>query len=353
MKYLLIGLSTRGLAESALKAGKDFVTIDFFGDLDQKQICDGISLRREYAASLDSLNPFLFLKAASPLEFAHMVYGGPLENHPEILRRFAERCEIVGNDAETVREVRNWKNLHLFCRKNSILVPETVDGIEYVKKPKRSGGGIGIQRLSRYVVQKFMKGDHFSVSFLGNGKQAEVVSVNEQLIGRKEFGARKFWYCGNITPISLDSREEIAGICRRLTGHFRLKGNCGMDFVMGDGLYVMEVNPRPQATLEIVERAFDLNLFLLHENAFKGEIEKIGNPIKTWGKAILYAEKDVIMPKTHKWLDYNWIKDIPHPSEHISKSEPVCTVIADGCDRDDCYEHLIERAESVKELIQE
>lgn len=231
------------------------------------------------------------------------------------------------------------------------MFPETFDGLGYVAKPKKSGGGIGIQRLSTYVVQQYVKGGHFSASFLGDGENAELISVNEQLIGRNEFGARKFWYCGNITPI-MNFKEDIGVICGRLVEEFGLKGSCGIDFVIGKGLHVMEVNPRPQATLEIIERAFGVNMFLLHEKSCKKTLESIKTPRRTWGKAILYAEEDVRMPDTNMWLERDWIKDIPHPFERIAKSEPVCTVIADGSDRDDCFEHLVTRSQSVRERIQ-
>jgi hypothetical protein len=348
MTYLLVGLSTRGLAESAVKAGKECVAVDFFGDVDLEKTCPCISLRRAYSVPL-GFNPLLFLKAADALQFDRLVYGAPLENYPEIIEGFSEKCEIVGNTAGAVKRVRDWRSIYQFCRKNQIKFPETVNGLDYVAKPKKSGGGVGIQRLSLYVVQKYVKGEHFSASFLGDGRNAEVVSVNEQLIGRKEFGARKFWYCGNITPVFVDG---VTDVCEKVVAEFELKGSCGIDFVAADGLYLMEVNPRPQATLEIVEKAFHVTMFLLHENAVNGTLENPHPPHKTWGKAIVYADKDVKMPDTYEWLDYGWIKDVPHPFEHIPKSEPICTVISDGSDRDDCFEHLVARAECVRAKIQ-
>lgn len=349
MRYLLVGLSTRCLAESAWKAGRDVVSVDFFGDLDLERMCESISLRREYHVGL-GFDPFLFVRASENIVYDRLVYLGPLENYPGVLERFAERCEIVGNDADTVRRVRDWKNVRRFCEDHGFFYPETFDGVGYVVKPKKSGGGTGIRRLSSQVVQKFIKGEHFSASFLGDGRNGEVVSVNEQLIGRKEFGARDFWYCGNITPVFLD-RKEIDDICRRLVEEFSLKGSCGVDFVVRNRLYLLEVNPRPQATLEIVERAFDVNMFSLHEKAFAGRVERMKNPGKTWGKAILYAEEDITMPDTGEWLDLPWVRDIPHPFEAIPKSAPVLTVIAEGSDRDDCFEHLREKVGYLKERI--
>jgi predicted ATP-grasp superfamily ATP-dependent carboligase len=347
---VLAGFSVRALAESTVKAKKDCIAVDFFGDLDVVRTCKTVSLRREYGVSLD-FNPFLFLKAVDGLQYDYLMYVGPLENHPQVLEEFSKKCVIIGNDAAIVKKVRDWRNVYQFCKSNDVLFPETVDGLEYVVKPKKSGGGIGIQRLSKYVVQKFVKGVNISASFLGDGNKGEVVSVNEQLIGKKEFGAQKFWYCGNITPVYVDVEDEIQSICDKAVKVFGLKGSCGIDFVVNDRVYLMEINPRIQATLELVERVFDVNMIVLHENAFKGIIEKGKSPKKTWGKAILYADRNVVMPDTTEWLDYKWIKDIPHPFEHIHKSEPLCTVIAEGSDRNDCFEHLVTRAASVKEFM--
>jgi predicted ATP-grasp superfamily ATP-dependent carboligase len=352
MRYILIGLSTRALAESAVKAGRDIVSVDFFGDVDQEQICKNIGLRKEYGVALDSFDPSLFLKAASQLEFDGAIYVAPLENHIHILERFEKHSRIIGNEVKVVREVRDWKRVREFCKENDINYPQTVDGRGLIVKPKKSGGGVGIHHLSRYVVQRYIKGKHYSISFLGNGKEGKVVSINEQLIGRKEFGARNFWYCGNITPLNVGKKEVIESMCENVVAKFRLKGSCGIDFVVNKGIWLMEINPRPQATLEIVEKAYMVNMFVLHTTAVEGTLERVGRPKRTWGKAIIYAEKEVKMPDTGQWSTYGWIKDIPHPGETIKKGEPLCTVLADGSDRDDCLEYLKQRAHSLKEHLE-
>jgi predicted ATP-grasp superfamily ATP-dependent carboligase len=349
MRYVLLGFSTRALAESCVAAGKVCTAIDFFGDLDQEKICDVIGLHREYGVDLESFDPSLFLEVVNEVPGDRVVYVGPLENYPEILATLKQEYIIVGNDSHTVKNVRDWKMLLRFCKENGILYPETLEGRQYVVKPKKSGGGVGITRLSGCVVQKFVKGKDYSVSFLGDGVAAEVVSVNEQLMGKKEFGAREFWYCGNITPVPF---EDMHSMCMKLVKEFKLKGSCGLDFVVKNGsVYMMEVNPRPQATLELVEKVFNVNMFVLHENAVNGRLQSIPDPKRVWGKAIVYAEQDITMPDTTEWLYHEWIKDVPHAFEHIRKSNPVCTVLADGQNRNDCFEHLVHKAESIKNFL--
>lgn len=350
MRYVLLGFSTRALAESCVKAGNVCTAIDFFGDLDQEKICDVIGLHRKYGVHLESFDPFLFLKVIDEVPGNKVVYVGPLENYPDILNVLEQKYTIVGNNSKTVKNVRNWKNLYRFCKKNNILYPETMEGEHYVVKPKKSGGGVGITQLSTCVVQKYIDGKDYSVSFLGDGMSAKVVSVNEQLMGITEFGAREFWYCGNITPVPF---EDMHNMCTKLVEEFKLKGSCGLDFVVDtDNIYMMEINPRPQATLELVEKAFNVNMFELHENAVNGSLKSLSDPKRVWGKAIVYAEKNIIMPDTTEWLHCQWMKDVPHPCDHIKKSDPVCTVLADGQDRNDCFEHLVYRAESIKSVIE-
>jgi len=352
MRYLLVGLSTRALAESAVKAGRDIVSVDFFGDVDQEQICQTIGLQRTYGGALGSFDPSLFLRAASQLEFDGVIYVAPLENHLHILERFETHSRIIGNGVKVVREVRDWKRVREFCKENDINFPQTVDGAGLIVKRKKSGGGMGIHYLSRYVVQRYIKGSHYSASFLGNGETGKLVSVNEQLLGKKEFGARNFWYCGNITPVDVGREDVIESMCENAVAKFRLKGSCGIDFVVGKGVWMMEINPRPQATLEIVEKAYMINMVRMHTMAVEGSLERVGRPKRTWGKAIIYAEKEVKMPDTGSWSTYGWIKDIPHPRETIKKGEPLCTVLADGSDRDDCFEYLVQRAHSLKEHLE-
>ena len=49
MRILIAGLTTRALAESALGAGCEILTVDYFGDLDQKRLCENVSLRERGA----------------------------------------------------------------------------------------------------------------------------------------------------------------------------------------------------------------------------------------------------------------------------------------------------------------
>ena len=49
VRILIAGLTTRALAESAVRAGAEIVTVDYFGDLDQERLCETHPLRERGA----------------------------------------------------------------------------------------------------------------------------------------------------------------------------------------------------------------------------------------------------------------------------------------------------------------
>ena len=91
MRILLTGLTTRAIAESAVRAGCDVVTVDYFGDLDQKRLCPNVSLRElglKYSAAA-------IAEAASRLDYDAVVYCGGLENHPRVVARLGAHSALV------------------------------------------------------------------------------------------------------------------------------------------------------------------------------------------------------------------------------------------------------------------
>ncbi|MFQ6087399.1 MAG: ATP-grasp domain-containing protein [Candidatus Methanofastidiosia archaeon] len=359
-EILIIGISTRCEAESAIEAGYKIKTIDYFGDLDQKRLCKNISLKEEF--SLEKLPPKRFFEVASNLDFDFLCYCSYFENHPDVVERFEKRCEVLGNSSKTLRAIRNWRKFFRFLRKEGIKFPETLFDIHdvpegFLAKPLTGGGGVkvGFEALNEeFMVQKYIKGIPCSVSFLADGENSKLVSLNLQLIGDERFGARDFWWCGNVTPFKVESEnvEEIERICEKLTRKFELKGSNGIDFILADDIYILEVNPRFQGTVDIVERAFGINIFELHTKAFQGELpERDFHAKKVWGKAILYSKEDVVMPDTGKWLNLKWVKDIPFPQEKILRDYPICSVLASGKKEKEVFQRLVGRGNKIRDFI--
>ena len=374
MRILIIGVSTRGVAESAKAAGYDLVTIDYFGDYDQKSWCENLSLKRDLNLPCGSAQLY---EASRNLKFDAVAYTSNLENHPEVVKKFedasgARHSRLLGNSADVLSRVRHWPTLFGFLQGQGVQVPETLyehqppanDKRRWLRKPIHSGGGHDISFWEKdrptgamFILQEHISGISASAAFVSNGKECVVLGLTEQIIGRSEFGARGFRYCGNVLPLTAGQNAalvQVQDITTRLTREFKLVGVNGLDFVLKDGqVFPIEVNPRYSASMELIERAYGLPIFDLHVQSIQqGALPDFDLAARLaddrfYGKAILYAEQDGVAPDTRGWPARD-IRDVPFPGETWSPGDPVCTVLASGLTQAECFAGLVAQAEAIK-----
>jgi hypothetical protein len=352
MKLLLIGPSTRAMAESAARARYNFFTIDFFGDSDQKAVCENYSLREmglEYA--LKNL-----VQASLTKDFTHVIYGSGFENHPDLVKEFEKKSIVLGNDSKTLKKVRDWRIFFRTLKKLGIRYPETrivkADEVEDVKgmivKPTSSGGGRYVSTSSKaalegeLLLQEFIEGKPISTSVLCSDSECHYVGATEQIIGDQ---SGTFRYCGNVSPA--DNIRELEEISLNIAEAFKLKGCNGIDFILSpEGPCVLEVNPRLTGAMEVIEKSYKLNLVDLHVKACLGEVEiEKQVPKGFYGRKIVYAQRDIRFniraPK--------FIKDVPHFNDKIQKGNPICTVLGFGKTLQQCYKDLVDKENKIYE----
>jgi uncharacterized protein len=401
VRILIAGISTRALAQSAQAGGYTPVTLDYFGDFDQRVAFENYSLKRDFGLPY---GPPQLLEASRRLHYDGVVYTASLENHPAIVTQLApEPVRLLGNDPQTLVRIRDGVSLFGFMGRLGRPAPRTYAGEHmpptgaggrWLHKPKRSGGGHDIRFWpvdrrpgSGYLLQEFVSGPVCSAAFLANGREALLLGLTEQLIGRREFGARGFTYCGNLYPwwghepaeqsgkpagLGNEPGEpavvaEVRAICALLTQEFRLVGLNGLDFVFHDGrVWPLEVNPRYSASMELIEWAARTSLFAWHvQAALTGHLPGASDlkalapasPAKgphemdtgqgCYGKAILYAEQDCRAPDTRRWTE-RLIRDVPFPGDEIAAGEPICTILARGASPAACYAALVAQAAALK-----
>jgi predicted ATP-grasp superfamily ATP-dependent carboligase len=378
MRILITGVSTRAIAESAQAAGYDFITLDYFGDYDQKRLCKNYSLKRDFGRRFGSAELYA---ASQSLAFDALVYLSNLENHPDIVARFVaanrqrRQVRLLGNSAAILRRVRHWPTLFGFLRQQGIPIPETIyegqspaqgSRRRWLRKPVRSGGGHSISFWAgdepagkEFLLQEYIEGQPCSASFVANGRESLVLGLTEQLIGRTEFGAGEFRYCGNILPLAPETRQttltQVQHIVSQLTQEFGLVGVNGLDFVLKDDqVYPLEVNPRYSASMELIKLAYGLSIFDLHVQAIvQGELPDFDLTqswqanVRFYGKTILYAEKDGQAPDTRVWPERG-IRDVPFPGESLMQGAPICTVLASAVTRDSCFADLVTQAQVLR-----
>jgi uncharacterized protein len=328
------------LADLARRDGQSVAAFDLFGDLDLHR--GGARVVALPGGSLTAL-----VDAAMQVQARGVVYGASFENHPALVARLAERHALLGNTPQTLRAVRDPQRLESALRDAGLAYPRTFTGVpgersgRWLRKPLRGGGGARVRAWrggalpAGTVVQERIDGVACSAAAVGDGADAVVLGLTEQLVGRRAFGVRGHRWCGNLVPPRLPAGEHEAllgqarAICSCLAAAFALRGLFGVD-VMWDGerAWTIEVNPRPTASLEAIEAAHGVGVFGAHLRACRGDLPRVeSEPAGAAGKAVLFATEDVVIGDSVRWLE-NGVRDVPHPGERIAAGHPICTVVA-------------------------
>lgn len=378
MRTLLIGLSTRALAESAVRGGNNVLSLDYFGDKDQKRMVENYSLARDSRLTFSAEN---LLRASSDLVFDAVVYTSNLENHPEVVASLSRKAVILGNSPEVLARIRDWSVLKGYLHRRSIPHPQTLlageetsasKKTDWLCKPAYGGGGAGIRAWNsrpikqRNILQARVEGLPISAAYVANGKNAVIIGLTNQLIGHQDLGAGGYSWCGNILPppFDHDQNQSILKLVDKYVAYlvrdFRLKGVGGIDFVVSENTgrdpepYLLEINPRYAASMELMEKAYNLNIYNLHVEACNGRLpqfslgEHLDGPY--FGKGIVYTYQPVTIRDTQAWLQRGR-RDIPFPGDTIKQGHPVCTVLANGGTYADCMRDLLGKAADVRHEI--
>lgn len=361
----------RMLAELAVRAGYQVTTLDYFGDVDLQALCPSRSLRRDYQLPYTAA---ALAQAGLDLTAPSLVYGASLENHPEVVGQLSQGRNLLGNAPAVLAAVRDPLRLAAVLQAQGYACPQTVavdqpsasvTGRRWLWKPLKSGGGHSIRpwsggaRPPEGILQERLAGLVCSAAFVADGQQAVLLGLTEQLIGRRTFGASGFRYCGNLLPPRLGPAQiqailaEVQPLVNDLTAAFKLRGLNGLDFVWDrDRVWTLEVNPRPSASMELIDRAYGLRVFEAHVRSFAGQLpgfdlaEALTQPTAA-GKAILFAEQDLTVGNTSDWLAQDR-RDIPHRSEQIKARQPICTILTSGPTSADCWRQLQAKARQIK-----
>ncbi len=367
---LILGASARAAAHSALRAGLYPLCADLFADADLQAVCPVLPIASErYPAGLEAL---IDRDVPGP-----WMYTGALENQPEFVSHLAKKRELWGNTAKTLRYVRDPFWVSNLLSKANLPCPQVRDpgsnlepGSRWLVKPLHGAGGRGIRfsnektrsEKDSVFLQEFIPGLPCAAVFVGIGNGAVLLGVTEQLIGQPWLNVTPFIYCGSIGPLLLDPHTQaiLEGMGGALAMKAQISGLFGIDLILRDGLpWIVEVNPRYTASVEVLEFAHGLKALKWHRRAFVEDNEsgavadsRVGGAFV--GKAILFAKTKLTFPKDGPWTAevrrgfrpdvMPAFADIPQVDLPIVRGRPILTLFAKADSRANCLEMLKEMA---------
>ncbi|HEX4262283.1 MAG TPA: ATP-grasp domain-containing protein [Acetobacteraceae bacterium] len=340
---LIAALSGRALAAAAHRSGFRPLVADFFGDLDTVALSAAVErvsgslargLRRPaLLATLDRL--------AAGRAPVGVVCGSGFEDRPALLAAIGRRHRLLGNRPDTMQAVKRPEMLAALCARVEVSHPDIGDGAApgtgWLEKRAGGSGGVHVRPLAagdrprrgRYA-QRRAAGRAVSALVLADGAGCgRVLGFSEQWSAPTP--GRPHRYGGAARPAVLPPAiaPALAAAALRLASAAGLVGLNALDFmVRPDGFDLIEINPRPGATLDVFAHPL---LFAAHVAACDGTL-----PAKppvfaaAAAAAIVYAPHPLAVPAGFAWPD--WTADREAPGSRLPARAPLCTVLADAPD---------------------
>ena len=354
MKILILGASVRAAAFSTRRASRVPMGVDLFADRDL------VAIAETEQVSLEDY-PERLIESRLVEKADAWFFTGAIENYPALVDRLASRLPLIGNDAAVLRQVRDPFELSDRLSRAGFSVPRIgregasleKDG-RWLLKPLRSGGGRGILPWSgkedseSCYFQEWLEGKSLSATYIGHSEGATLQGICEQAIGHP--GA-SFGYRGSLGPwpVSDLASERIAELGGLLARSFQVRGLFGVDFILqGDEPWVVEVNPRYTASVEILELAYRSSILAEHFEVFSGSAPRRGSERKDGrlvAKEVLFADAPVRYddgdadnsPDPFASVS---LADIPQLGMRFDTGDPIVTVFGQGGSIEECRADL-------------
>jgi predicted ATP-grasp superfamily ATP-dependent carboligase len=344
MPILILALSGRALAQAARRAGADVIVVDLFGDVDTRALAPWYRLPGSLEEGIDGAELLALVRALGE-RIDGIVYGAGFETDPMLLGELARVAPLIGNTREVVAAVKDPFWFAELLRRLDLPHPEVAasprPGIRWLRKRRGGSGGTHIERATAVSVaadgdhysQAVAPGDPVSALFAANGRAARVIGLSAQWA--VPTATRPFRYGGCAGPVHLAPklRTEIERACRAIAAATGLVGLNSLDMlVTGDAFTILEVNPRPGATLDVFDRPSGPSHWACHVNAVRGELPAPAAACAAGARAamVVYADQARHVPAAFIWE--SGIADIPTPESCIPAGAPICTVMAAASD---------------------
>jgi hypothetical protein len=172
-------------------------------------------------------------------------------------------CSNLGSSSRAVRattdKYETYKKIRHLSPRTEVFKGSTGLSFPLVAKPRDGVSGEGIFLVSGeddlakvprgYLLQEYVEGMAMSAGFLV-GDEIKLLSINTQEL-------RNFSYYGSRLPVEGINPEPLFRALEKIRG---LHGYVGVDFVLGEELKVIEINPRPTTPIVAFHRAYGINL---------------------------------------------------------------------------------------------
>lgn len=359
---LVIAASARVLTESGRKGNLPVLAIDQYADEDTQRASHALERVTSLDGGFSSDRLQKTIERLDPDGQSEVILGGGLDSHPEQIQAIARERTLLGNSPRLFMQLKDPESCFKLLDDLAIPYPEIswtypADPSSWLLKTGCSEGGKGVrfpahdQAASGEYYQRRLAGSTYSVLFLANGNDLRIIGFNTlQTIA---VGKTPFLFAGamNFTDLGRNIQRVVAGFALKLVRKTGLVGLNSMDFMIDPlkGPLVLEINPRPSATMALYDRDAPFGLLQAHIQAIGGSLMPV--PITTQARAfhVVLARRSLVIPESLVWP--SWCHDRPAKGTSVRTNTPFCTVEAEASSPQRVLRRLGLRVSLLKSLM--
>jgi predicted ATP-grasp superfamily ATP-dependent carboligase len=313
-----------------------------------------------------------------------MIAGG-MENRPDLLQGLYHVQFMLGVDRSGMQALRDPRRWQRWASESGLLFPATLwpeqgppsrtdmatSHHAWLTKSTHSAGGLGVASWDPRVDptapssttqlwQQHLSGISVGVSYLATSSANHCLGAASAWNRPWPWSPTPFIYRGSVGPFPIEPSavlrlNEFGERVRRETG---IRGLWGADWIVGaDGWWLLEINPRWSASMELLDAGTSIPWVELHVRALQGDTldAKLAEhaeqrtsrlPDRAWAKTIVYAtsdwslaDEDLAWMWERRWrfagpdgLDGSGLADIPPTADRLMRGTPVLSCMAQGPD---------------------
>lgn len=344
----MAGINTRSMACSLKKLGYNIYSADYFGVMDIKPCVNqykSILTQKPYQSCGNFTEKFksgdiedLTTEFIPDVDSIICLAGVSIGNFPSNKIVGNKSFEEVDDKYLLYKKLEDKFNFPLTFMVSDVgeagEIASNYPGKDFLIKPVHGSGGYGIRELNEvedldftgHLLQEKLTGVNLSASVISTGSESRSIFTSQQIIGDPVLCQREpYGYCGNIAPLTDgNAAGKISRVAEEIIDYLKLIGSNGVDFILQEGdLYVIEVNPRIQGTMECAEQSLKINMAEAHIKACQGELMDVPGPSSFAVKMIVHARERSQVGK----IDFKGVYDLPAENVIIEEGEPVATVV--------------------------
>lgn len=359
---LVVATSGRLLVEALAGAGQAVDVLDSFGDLDCRALARHAVVLPWTAADDPSPASVPLLTAVDRWAAAHpqgvLVTGTGFEHRPALLEHLAARLPLAGSPAAACARCKDPWQLAEACADFGLDTPALARPASHQPAgwlARRVGGcggshlrpATGSDRdLEGLVWQRHTPGSPVSLLFHVTADQFCALSWQQQYCAPVPHQPWRFGGLSAVHPDGTAWAGPLARAAQVLSAHFGLRGLNGIDALWdGARLWILEINPRPPASLSLLPPELRARWMLAHLRtatvapaqahvavhsrglpwaAPEGLPEAADRHALNAGMAVVYASGLLSIPADFRFPP--GCHDLPALPHTFGSGDPVCSV---------------------------